>query len=105
MLPAWGDEGRPSAEARAQATELLQAVGLGDRLDARPTALSGGQKQRVAVARALSRSAPLVLADEPTGNLDTQTSDEVFELMRQLPSRTRRDVSGRHARPAHRRPL
>jgi lipoprotein-releasing system ATP-binding protein len=84
MLPAWGDEGRPTPASRAQATELLKAVGLGDRLDARPTALSGGQKQRVAVARALSRSAPLVLADEPTGNLDTQTSDEVFALMRQF---------------------
>ena len=82
MLPAWGDEGRPSAAARAQAAELLRAVGLGDRLGARPTELSGGQKQRVAVARALSRGAPLVLADEPTGNLDSATSAEVFALMR-----------------------
>lgn len=82
MLPAWGDEGRPSAAARAQAAELLRAVGLGDRLGARPTELSGGQKQRVAVARALCRGAPLVLADEPTGNLDSATAAEVFALMR-----------------------
>ncbi len=84
MLPAWGDLGRPNADMKKGAADLLRAVGLGDRLDARPNELSGGQKQRVAVARALSRNAPLILADEPTGNLDSATSAEVFALLRQI---------------------
>jgi lipoprotein-releasing system ATP-binding protein len=84
MLPAWGDEGWPSRAMRGQAEELLRAVGLGDRLLFRTTDLSGGQQQRVAVARALSRRPALVLADEPTGNLDTESANEVFELMRRF---------------------
>ena len=83
-LPAWGQRGFPSAEARARATELLQAVGLGDRLHRRTNQLSGGEQQRVAVARALAQSPPLVLADEPTGNLDTESSNDVFSLMRRF---------------------
>ena len=67
-------------KARAQA--LLQELGLGDRLDYKVTKLSGGQQQRVAIARALAMNPPLVLADEPTGNLDTQTGDQIFELLR-----------------------
>jgi lipoprotein-releasing system ATP-binding protein len=84
MLPAWADEGLPTREMRARADELLAAVGLADRAAYRTSDLSGGQQQRVAVARALSRNPRLVLADEPTGNLDTHSSDEVFALMRQF---------------------
>lgn len=68
---------------RAPAKALLDAVGLGDWTEALPRQLSGGMQQRVAVARALINDPPLVLADEPTGNLDTETSDQVFALLRQ----------------------
>ncbi len=75
---------RPSAEVRAQATTLLQEVGLGNRLRHKPGELSGGEQQRVAVARALMQHPDLVLADEPTGNLDTHTGDALFDLLRKL---------------------
>lgn len=70
--------GRTEGEGRARATELLSALGLEHRLDHRPSQLSGGEQQRVAVARALANRPALVLADEPTGNLDEATSDRVL---------------------------
>ncbi len=76
--------GVPTAERRERAAEMLGLVGLGHRLDALPSQISGGQQQRVAIARALVNRPALVLADEPTGNLDTQTSEEIMKLFTTL---------------------
>ncbi|MBI5233101.1 MAG: ABC transporter ATP-binding protein [Deltaproteobacteria bacterium] len=88
MLPAL--IGRmDEAEARGRAEGLLKEAGLGTRLDHRPGELSGGEQQRVAIVRALMQSPSIVLADEPTGNLDTKTGEEVFEMILEL-NRTRK---------------
>jgi lipoprotein-releasing system ATP-binding protein len=84
MLPEWGDLGFASSELRTRSEDLLRRVGLADRMHYRTTDLSGGQQQRVAIARALVRRPPLVLADEPTGNLDTKAAKDIFELMRRF---------------------
>jgi len=81
MIPAAASAGRETAAMRAGAAELLDAVGLADRRHYRPAAMSGGQRQRVAVARALMNRPALVLADEPTGNLDRQSADQVMALI------------------------
>jgi lipoprotein-releasing system ATP-binding protein len=84
MLPGIARAGRPNDALRKKALELLDRVGLSDRLTYKPAALSGGQQQRVAIARALALNPRLILADEPTGNLDSEASDQVFELLRQI---------------------
>jgi putative ABC transport system ATP-binding protein len=79
MLPAFFADG-PSVQAERRADEVLERVGLSERAEARPFELSGGQKQRVAIARALHAGPRLLLADEPTGNLDSETGRQIIDL-------------------------
>jgi len=82
MMPLIIGRGRVTDGMRERARASLSEVGLAHKMDARPSQMSGGEQQRIAVARALIANPPLVLADEPTGNLDTENSNKIFELMR-----------------------
>lgn len=84
MMPMLLERGHPDADMRARARELLAKVGLSSWQDHRAVNLSGGQQQRVAIARALALNPMLILADEPTGNLDTQSAMNVFALLREV---------------------
>ena len=84
LMPMLVDRGRPDAAMRLRADELLESVGLARWRDNMANNMSGGQQQRVAVARALAMDPALLLADEPTGNLDTKSAQGVFDLMREV---------------------
>ena len=83
-LPLYYGPPMSSAEKRRKALALLERLGIGDRIDHHPSQLSGGQQQRVAIARALVNAPPLILADEPTGNLDSRSGTEIMTLFKQL---------------------
>jgi lipoprotein-releasing system ATP-binding protein len=84
MLPMRALGALSDEAMRARAASLLTALGLGEHMSKRPDQLSGGQRQRVAVARALANDPPLILADEPTGSLDSKSSEQVFEILRDV---------------------
>jgi putative ABC transport system ATP-binding protein len=89
--PMWIN-GTPRAEREPRARKLLEDVGLGDRLYNRPNQLSGGQKQRVAIARALAMNPSVIVADEPTGNLDSKSGVKVMEILKDLHEKEKRTI-------------
>lgn len=90
--------GTAAPERRRRATDLLTQVGLATRLTHRPRELSGGEQQRVAIARALANNPPLILADEPTGNLDSKTGQMIYELLKEI-AKERTVIVATHAEP------
>jgi putative ABC transport system ATP-binding protein len=84
--------GMGAADRKRRAMKMLEVLGIGDKADYKPSSLSGGQQQRVAIARALMNDPAIILADEPTGNLDTKTGKEVFDLLSMLSSKFRRTI-------------
>jgi lipoprotein-releasing system ATP-binding protein len=84
MLPMRALANLPAAAMRERAAMLLESLGLADHVNKRPDQMSGGQRQRVAVARSLANDPPIILADEPTGSLDSQSSEQVFGILRDL---------------------
>lgn len=91
MLPSIVS-GMKGEERDRRATKILEVLGIGDKAYEKPSNLSGGQQQRVAIARALMNDPAIILADEPTGNLDTKTGQEVFDLLKMLSSKFRRTI-------------
>jgi len=83
MLPLWFLE-KPLEERKARAEKILGEVGLGDRINHKPSELSGGQRQRVAIARALATDPEIIVADEPTGNLDSKSGEQILEIIEEL---------------------
>lgn len=94
------EKGVARRERRERATELLESVGLGDRLDHVPAELSGGEQQRVAIARALAVDPPLIVADEPTGELDSTTGARILDLLEDLSAEGRAIIIASHDRTA-----
>lgn len=84
LMPTWIKSGKDSEKERERAVQLLEYVGLGKYLDRNSSDLSGGQQQRVAIARALINGADIILADEPTGNLDSDSSRQIYNLLREI---------------------
>lgn len=87
LMPTWIEARSGSLKKQGRAKELLEMVGLADRMNNKATDLSGGQQQRVAIARALINEPALILADEPTGNLDSETTEQVYEMIREINQR------------------
>jgi putative ABC transport system ATP-binding protein len=102
MLPMDFCRTYPSRERHARALGLLAQMGIADQADKLPTALSGGQQQRAAIARALANDPPLIVADEPTGNLDSRTADEVMEFFARLVNSGKTVVMVTHERDLER---
>ncbi len=89
LMPTWIREGKSTGKLQKRALELLDQVGLADVSRKKATELSGGQQQRVAIARSLINEPAMILADEPTGNLDSETTEQVYSLLRKINSETR----------------